>query len=124
VARLERAIRRTVTTPQAARVVPLMSAAASTFLTGAPQVILVGPRRAAATIALQRVLVKHYLPGAVSLVVEPGTHQRAVAERLPWIGAMAAVDQQPTAYLCRDFACQAPVTDPEAFHLQLDALTP
>ncbi len=124
VARLERAIRRTVTTPQAVRVVPLMSAAASTVLTGAPQVILVGRRTAAATIALQRVLVQHYLPGAVSLVVEPGTHQRAVAERLPWIGAMTAVGQQPTAYLCRDFACQAPVTDPDAFHLQLDALTP
>lgn len=123
-ARLERAIRRTVTAPQAARVVPLMSATASTFLAGAPQVILVGPRTAPATVALQRVLVQHYLPGAVSLLVEPGAHQRAVAERLPWIGAMTLVDQQPTAYLCRDFACQAPVTDPDAFHLQLDALTP
>ncbi len=30
-------------------------------------------------------------------------------------------DELPTAYLCRDFACQAPVTDPEAFRAQLDA---
>lgn len=123
-ARLERAIRRTVTAPQSARVVPLMAATASTFLAGVSQVIFVGPRTARGTVALQRVLVQHYLPGAVSLVVEPGAHQRAVAARLPWIGAMVAVDQEPTAYLCRDFACQAPVTDPEDFRGQLDALTP
>jgi len=31
-------------------------------------------------------------------------------------------DGMPTAYLCRDFACQAPVTDPEGFRAQLEAL--
>jgi uncharacterized protein YyaL (SSP411 family) len=122
--RVERAIRRAVTTPQAARVVPLMAAAASTFLAGATQVVIVGPRDAAGTIALHRVLALHYLPGAVSLVVEPGAHQQAVAERLPWVGAMSAVNDQPTAYVCRDFSCQAPVTDPDAFRAQLSGTTP
>jgi len=121
-ARAARAIRRVVTSPQAARVVPLMAAAASTFLSGAPQVVIVGARAAAATMALQRVLVQHYLPGALTLIVEPGVHQNALASRLPWLGAMAAVDGEPTAYLCRDFACQAPVTDPDAFRAQLETV--
>ena len=122
--RVERAIRRVVTAPQAARVVPLLAAAASTWLAGATQVVIVGPRHAPGTIALHRVLAEHYLPGAVSLVVEPGAHQGAVAARLPWVGAMSAVEHQPTAYLCRDFSCQAPVTDPDAFRAQLDGTIP
>ena len=121
-ARAARAIRRVATSPQAARVVPVMAAAASTFLWGAPQVVIVGARAAAGTIALQRVLAQSYLPGALSLIVEPGVHQNTVAMRLPWLGAMVAVDGEPTAYLCRDFACQAPVTDPDAFRAQLETV--
>ena len=100
----------------------MMMAAASTYLTGVPQVIIVGARDATATAALHRVFTACFLPGAVSLVVEPGAHQAAVSDRLSWIGAMEARAGRPTAYLCRDFVCQAPVTDPEAFRAQLDAL--
>ena len=71
---------------------------------------------------MHRALTACFLPGVVSLVVEPGAHQTALAERLPWVGAMEMRDGLPTAYLCRDFACQAPVTDPEAFRAQLEAL--
>jgi len=79
-------------------------------------------RAVAGAVALQRVLVQHYLPGALTLIVEPGVHQNALATRLPWLGAMVAVDGEPTAYLCRDFACQAPVTDPDAFRAQLETV--
>ena len=122
--RVERALRRVVTAPQAARVVPLMAAAASTFLAGVSQVVLVGARDAPGTLALHRVLAQHYLPGVVSLIVEPGAHQDAVAERLPWVGALRAAGHQPTAYVCRDFSCQAPVTDPDALRAQLESTIP
>ena len=55
-------------------------------------------------------------------MAEPGAHQAWLAERLPWLGAMEARDRRPTAYLCRDFACQAPVTDAERFRSSLAAL--
>jgi hypothetical protein len=32
-----------------------------------------------------------------------------------------AVEGRPTAYVCRDYVCQLPVTDPEALARQLDA---
>ena len=120
--RVERTLRRVAPSAQVARVVPMMMAAASTYRSGVPQVIIVGARDATATAALHRVFTTFFLPGVVSLVVEPGAHQRAIAERLPWVGAMEMRDELPTAYLCRDFACQAPVTDPEAFRAQLEAL--
>ena len=120
--RVERTLRRVAPSPQVARVVPMMMAAASTYRSGVPQVIIVGARDATGTAALHRVLTMCFLPGAVSLVVEPGAQQAAVAERLAWVSAMQMRDGQPTAYLCRDFACQAPVTDPETFRTQLEAL--
>ncbi|MDP6581130.1 MAG: hypothetical protein QF681_10780, partial [Vicinamibacterales bacterium] len=120
--RIERALRRAAPSAQAARVVPMLMAAASTYRAGVPQVIIVGSRKEAATVALHRALTACYLPGAVSLVVEPGAHLAAVAARLPWVGAMEPHDGQPTAYLCRDGACQAPVTDPEALRAQLEEL--
>jgi len=120
--RVERTLRRVAPSAQVARVVPMMMAAASTYRRGVAQVIIVGVRDATATAALHRVFTESFLPGAVSLVVEPGAHQTALAERLPWVGAMEMRDGMPTAYLCRDFACQAPVTDPEGFRAQLEAL--
>ena len=120
--RVERTLRRVAPAAQVARVVPMMMAAASTYRSGVPQVIIVGARDSSATAALHRAFAACFLPGAVSLVVEPGAHQTAIATRLPWVGAMEQRDGVPTAYLCRDFSCQAPVVDPDAFRAQLDAL--
>jgi uncharacterized protein YyaL (SSP411 family) len=119
--RVERTLRRLAPSAQVARVVPMMMAAASTYRSGVPQVIIVGAREATATAALHRILIACFLPGVVSFVVEPGAHQTAIAERLPWVGAMEMLDGLPTAYLCHEWACQAPVTDPEAFRAQLEA---
>ena len=35
--------------------------------------------------------------------------------RVPLLQDRGLVDGQATAYVCRDFACQAPVTTPQAF---------
>ena len=113
--RIERTLRRLGSSPREARVMPMMLAAASTFLAGVPQVIIVGARNAAGTIALHREFIRCFLPGAVSLVVEPGGHHAALVERLSWLGTMVATDGKPTAYLCRGFTCQEPPNDPELF---------
>ena len=36
-----------------------------------------------------------------------------------WIGSMAARDGRPTAYVCRGFVCDAPVTDLAALEAAL-----
>ncbi len=122
-AQLEETLRRVPASPQLARVVPMMMAAASAAQAGVPQVILLGPRDAAGTAALHRAFAACFLPGAVSLVVEPGAHQREIAARLPWVASMEMLDGQPSAYLCRDGACERPVNDAEALRARLEALT-
>jgi uncharacterized protein YyaL (SSP411 family) len=45
--------------------------------------------------------------------VAPGPPKDALAELMPWVGAMRMVDGHATAYVCREFVCDAPVTSPE-----------
>ena len=85
--------------------------------------IVVGPRRDPGTVALQQVIAERFLPGTLCLVVEPGEHQQAVGERLPWVAGMKMKGGAPTAHVCREFACQTPVTAADALRLQLDALS-
>jgi uncharacterized protein YyaL (SSP411 family) len=62
---------------------------------------------------------RHYLPFALTVPVEPGERQRAIAAQLPFVESMRAVEGSATAYVCRDFTCREPVTTPEALGAQL-----
>jgi uncharacterized protein YyaL (SSP411 family) len=83
------------------------------------QFVIVGPRQSPDTSALERTAARRYLPFAAMIPVEPGAPQQALSKRLPWLGSMAERDGRPSAYVCYDFTCQAPVTDPAALDQQL-----
>jgi len=100
------------------RAVPMMLAALSTYHAGTPQVIIVGPTGREDTRELQDALRQVYLPTALTLTLGP-ERQASLARLLPWIGPMTMRDDRATAYVCRDFACQAPVTDRGALIDQL-----
>jgi uncharacterized protein YyaL (SSP411 family) len=102
----------------AARVIPWMLAALSAWHADHTQVVIVGDR-GEATRALHLGLARHYLPFSVTVFVEPGDSQAAIAVRLPFVGSMTLRDGRATAYVCRDFACRQPVTDPAALAAEL-----
>jgi len=102
----------------AGRVIPLMLAGLSAWHADHTQVVIVGGRDPQ-TQALHAELARHYLPFSVTVAVEPGDRQRAIAARLPFVGAMTLRDGRPSAYVCRDFACRQPVTDPAALASEL-----
>ena len=100
------------------RAVPMMLAALSTYHTGVPQVVIAGEAEAADTRGLLDALRVSYRPSWV--VVPAFSQHRSGLERvLPWVSGMAARDGRATAYVCRDFACQAPVHTAEALVAQL-----
>jgi uncharacterized protein YyaL (SSP411 family) len=104
--------------PHLGRAVPMMLAALSTYHAGMPQVVIAGDAEAADTRALFDALRVSYRPSWV--VVPAVAHHRSGLERvLPWVSGMAARDGRATAYVCRDFACQAPVHTAEALVAQL-----
>jgi uncharacterized protein YyaL (SSP411 family) len=105
-----------------ARVMPLMLANVALWHLPSAQVVIVGPRESEGTRALEAVVARAYLPSAVQVTIEPGA-LAALATRLPWSSAITMRDERPTAYVCRDFACQEPVTDPAALAKQLEGLS-
>jgi uncharacterized protein YyaL (SSP411 family) len=97
---------------QSGRTVPMMLAALSTYHAGMPQVVVVGDRDSADTQALLDVVRRRYRPTAIVVPVDP-RRRDGLDRELPWMAAMTAMDGRATAYLCRDFSCEAPTTDSE-----------
>jgi uncharacterized protein len=84
-------------------------------LNGAIQVALVGDSGDPSLRALERVVAGNYVPSLV-LAIGNGSDDNSVkllADRTPQGG-------RPTAYVCRGYACDAPVTDPRELATQLE----
>src|SRR5262249_44419803 len=92
---------------QMGRAVPMMAAALSAYVTGVQQIVLVGD--AAERAALARVVARRYLPFTVTISLNRD-RQETLAETMPLVASMRAADGGAAAYLCRDFACQPPVS--------------
>ena len=105
----------------AARAVPMMMCALSAWHAGLGQIVLVGAAGSDRLRALRDALSRRYLPFAIEIPVEPGARQDALAERLPFVGAMTPADGGAAAYVCRDFTCRQPVHEPDALVEELTA---
>ena len=89
---------------------PFMAAALETAIAEGEQIVIVGPRDAAGTLAMWQAAHRKYRPFAVMTLVDP-SQQEAMARHMPWIAQMKMIDNRPTVYVCRGFACDAPSTD-------------
>ncbi|HET8729303.1 MAG TPA: thioredoxin domain-containing protein, partial [Alphaproteobacteria bacterium] len=86
------------------------------FWRNALQVVIVGDRRAEETRPLLRAVLDRSLPDRLLLVVPPG---EALPQDHPASGK-GQVDGRPTAYVCRQMTCAAPVTEAAALGALLD----
>jgi len=84
------------------------------------EVALVAPRRIDETTELAEEVFARFLPNMISAGMVDG--HREAAAGVPLLQTRAAVDGKPTAYVCRNYACELPVTDRAALAKQLDAL--
>jgi uncharacterized protein YyaL (SSP411 family) len=78
------------------------------------EVVVSGPAGAPETAALVRAARAGYAPRTVFLLREPGPAGDALAKIAPFTAAQLPVNGVPAAYVCENFACAAPVTDPGA----------
>ena len=102
---------------QMGRAVPMMLAALSTWHAGVPQIVIAGDD-AAPLVAAAR---ETYLPTALVLTVEE-SRRETYGRLLPWTTTMRPRDGRAAAYICREFACEAPVTEAEVMRASLRAL--
>lgn len=84
-----------------------------------PDVVITGDRSDAETAAMIAAAQQAYAPHGTILFVPAGDEGAAMREKWPHVADKGVVDGKPTAYVCRDFACQAPVTSSVALKEQL-----
>jgi uncharacterized protein YyaL (SSP411 family) len=101
---------------QVGRAVPMMAVSLSTYHAGLQQVVIVGDDERAEP--MFDVAAGPYRPFSIVLRIKPGASDR-LASVAPFVSAMHPVNGQAAAYVCRDFACRAPVTTREALAREL-----
>jgi uncharacterized protein YyaL (SSP411 family) len=109
---------------QVGRAVPMMMAALSTYHASLAQVVIVGSREDEATERLMREATAKYDPFSVIVAVQPGPSQAQLARMMPFVAAMDMRDGRPTAYVCHDFTCAEPTTDPGGLAERLSRTIP
>ncbi len=78
------------------------------LLEGPVELALVGKAEAADRIALEDAVRRQFIPNRVIAHLDPG----AGSSTLPLVAGKTLVQGRAALYVCRQFACQAPVTDP------------
>ncbi|MEU0649360.1 thioredoxin domain-containing protein [Streptomyces umbrinus] len=91
--------------PRAPRFIGWGLATAEALLDGPREVAVVGPVDDPATRELHRAALLATAPGAVVAVGAPDS------DELPLLAERLLVSGEPTAYVCRNFTCDAPTTD-------------
>jgi hypothetical protein len=76
------------------------------------EVVIAGRPGDADTEALLHIVRESYLPQAAVLVVPPGKEGASIRRLAPYTEAHQPIDGKAAAYVCRDFACRLPTTDP------------
>jgi uncharacterized protein YyaL (SSP411 family) len=101
--------------PRVPRFIGWGLAAAEALLDGPREVAVVGPGPGdSATQGLHRTALLGTAPGAVVAVGTAGS------DEFPLLAGRPLVGGAPAAYVCRDFTCDAPTTDPERLRTALN----
>ncbi|MET7906743.1 thioredoxin domain-containing protein [Streptomyces avermitilis] len=99
--------------PRAPRFVGWGLAVAEALLDGPREVAVVGPADDPATRTLHRTALLGTAPGAVVAVGTPGSDEFPLLADRPLVGG------EPAAYVCRNFTCDAPITDADRLRTAL-----
>ena len=84
---------------------------------GFDEIAIIGSPGDAATHALLRAVYQQYLPNKVVAQLDPADEE--TTKNVPLLANRPLVEGRQAAYVCRNFTCQQPLTDPEALARQL-----
>jgi uncharacterized protein len=91
---------------------PQMLVALDFSLNKPRQIVVAGKPDAPETKALLAEVHRFFLPNKILLLADGAEGQKYLGEKNEAIQAMSMVDGKSAAYICENFTCKAPVTDP------------
>jgi uncharacterized protein YyaL (SSP411 family) len=100
---------------------PQMLVALDFSLSKPRQIVVAGKRDAPETRALLAEVHRHFIPNKVIMLADNDEGQKFLEEKLEALRAMKPITGSSAAYVCENFTCKAPVTDPKALGRLLSA---
>jgi uncharacterized protein YyaL (SSP411 family) len=97
-------------TPEA---LPAMSSALDFRLAQTKQVLIAGDPRSEDTRELLRQVNTRFLPNKILLFADGGTGQQQLARWLPFVAGAHRMRDRATAYVCENYVCKLPTSDPQ-----------
>lgn len=98
---------------------PQMLVALELALAKPRQIIIAAPDIQKATELIQAVHSR-FFPNKVILLADGGQGQEWLGAQRAFLKGITPIDGKPTAYVCVDFSCQLPTSDPEQLKEQLE----
>ena len=101
---------------------PQMLAALDASIAEPIQIVVTGQREQPETAELLKVVRRRYLPNKIVLLADGGEGQSWLTQHIEALQLIAPVEGKSTAYVCRNFRCELPVTEPEQLARLLESL--
>ena len=92
---------------------PQMLVAVDYSLSKPRQIVIAGKKDSPETKALLKEVHRHFLPKTILILADGAEGQKYLGEKNEAIRAMSMIDGKPAAYVCENFTCKAPVTNPK-----------
>jgi len=102
-----------------ASAMPQMLVALDYSLSKPRQIVIAGKPAAPETKTLLKEVHRHFLPNKILILADGSEGQKYLGEKNEAIRAMSTINSKSAAYVCENFTCKAPVTDPEALRILL-----
>jgi uncharacterized protein YyaL (SSP411 family) len=99
---------------------PAMLGALVLSMSRSRQIVIAGPPAESGTEALARVARELATPETALLYADGGLGQAWLGERLEFMRTAGPVQGKPAAYVCEDYVCRLPVTEPEELRKALE----
>ena len=93
---------------------PQMLVALDFSLSRPRQIVIAGKRDSKETRTLLAEVHRHFLPNKILLLADSADGQQFLEESLEALRGMKPVEGKPAAYVCENFTCKTPVTNPKA----------
>jgi hypothetical protein len=86
------------------------------------QIIIVGVSGDAHTRLLLTEVHSRFVPNKVLLLADGANGEEYLSGYVPFISGLSMIDGKPAAYVCENFACQLPTSDPAMLAKLLDSI--